>query len=257
MAPVSADPGLGRVRGGDRRGWLCRGTLLGRSWRESCLRDQLAEDSWQHVLARWWPRLIPGTAAAAAHGIIRTSHAARSLAAAQTSERVCELARGLAYWAAGYLEIPGSSRTADRLDLEAAIGGLPVAARPVPPGLITARLRTSLAGQAGFPAAVSALRTPSDVPAGLLELATTSARIFLICGRTQPIEFLHAVTAPVAVPEPLPVTAPPPAGELADHAIGTGDVHAIKLTEACLRLHSESAGPMLLHAAARACQLPG
>ena len=259
---------------------------------ESYLRDQLAEDSWQHVLARWWPRLIPGTAAAATHGIIRTSHAARSLAAAQTSERISELARGLAYWAASYLEIPGSARTAGRLDLDAAIGGLPIAAGPVPSGLITTRLRTSLAGEAGFPAAVSALRTPSDVPAGLLELATTFARIFLIYGRTQPIVFLHAVTAPVAArsvlpllptglarpsydalwhvsaglysafavdaaPEPLPVTAPPPASVLADHAIRTGDVHAIKLTEACLRLYSESADPMLLHTAARACQLLG
>jgi hypothetical protein len=275
-----------------------------RTWREALgvprrvadwelyLRGQLAEDSWQHVLARWWPRLIPGTAAAATHGIIRTSHAARSLAAAETSERVSELARGLAYWAASYLEVPGSSRTAGRLDLEAAIGALPIAAGPVAPGLITTRLRTSLAGEAGFPAAVGALRTPSDVPAGLLELATGFARIFLIYGRTQPIVFLHAVTAPVAarsvlpllptglaqpsydalwnvsaalysafavdaVPEPLPATAPPPADVLADHAIGTGDVHAIKLTEACLRLYSESADPILLQAAARGCQLLG
>ena len=36
------------------------------------------------VLIRWWPRLTPGLAAAATHGIIRTSHAARSLAADQT-----------------------------------------------------------------------------------------------------------------------------------------------------------------------------
>ena len=41
-----------------------------------------------------------------------TSHAARSLAAAQTSERVAELARGLAYWAATYFEVPGPASTA-------------------------------------------------------------------------------------------------------------------------------------------------
>ena len=46
-------------------------------------RDQLAEDPWRDVLARWWPRLLPGLAAAATHGVIRTSHAARSLAAAE------------------------------------------------------------------------------------------------------------------------------------------------------------------------------
>src|ERR1700743_2462913 len=49
---------------------------------EVYLRAQLAEAPWRDVLVRWWPRLLPGVAAAATHGIIRTSHAARSLAAA-------------------------------------------------------------------------------------------------------------------------------------------------------------------------------
>ena len=49
----------------------------------------------------------PGLAAAATHGIIRTSHAARSLAADQTNERVAELARGMAYWAAPTWKCPG------------------------------------------------------------------------------------------------------------------------------------------------------
>ena len=75
---------------------------------ELYLRDQLAEQPWQQVLARWWPRLVPGLAANATHGIIRTSHAARSLAASESGERLDELARGLAYWAAGYLELPAA-----------------------------------------------------------------------------------------------------------------------------------------------------
>lgn len=259
---------------------------------ELYLRDQLAGEPWQHVLARWWPRLLPGLAAAATHGIIRTSHAARSLAAAQTSERSDELARALAYWAASYLQIPGSPLTAGSLSLDAAISGLPVAAGPVEPGLITTRLRTSLSAEPRFPAAVSALRPPADVPADLLELATEFARIFLIYGRTQPIDFLHAVTAPVAarsvlpllpaelarpsydalwqvvaglysafavdaVAEPLPLSQPPSPDEAADRAVGTGDVHAVKLTEACLRLYSESPDPLLLHAAARGSELLG
>jgi hypothetical protein len=37
----------------------------------------------------------------------------------------------------------------------------------------------------------------------------------------------------------------------------TGDAHAIKLTEACLRLHAERPEPVLLHAAARASELLG
>src|SRR5450759_1038958 len=168
--PMAAEAMIRLGRADDVEPWLDgyiqrleeapRGTdrITDQSWRDALgvprrvadwelyLQDQLAEDPWQHVLARWWPRLLPGLAAAATHGVIRTSHAARSLAAAETRERVAELARGLAYWAASYLEIPGSARTAGRLDLGAAVIGLPVAAGPVPPGLITTRLRTCLAG---------------------------------------------------------------------------------------------------------------
>jgi hypothetical protein len=259
---------------------------------ELYLRDQLAEEPWQQVLARWWPRLTPGLAAAATHGIIRTSHAARGLAAGQTDERLAELARGMAYWAATSLEVPGTPRTGGGLDIEAAVAGLPVPAGPVPDGFITDRIRTSLADQPGFPAAVAALRPPADVPAGLLELGATFARVFVVHGRRQPIGFLHAVTAPVAArsvlgllpaelgrptydrlwqvaaalyvahaadgePEPVPTAEPPAPEVLPDLAVATGDVHAIKLTEACLRLHAESPDPVLLHAAARGCELLG
>ena len=259
---------------------------------ELYLWDQLAQQSWQQVLARWWPRLVPGLAANSTHGIIRTSHAARSLAASESSERLEELARGLAYWAAGYLELPASPGRRGHLDLDAAISALPVAAGPVRPGLITARIGAALASEPRFPAAVAALGPPADVPNDLLKLATTFARIFLVYGRRQPIAFVHAVTAPVAarsvlgllpadlarpsydalwqaaaalysafaadaVPEPVPAAAPPAPDLLADRAAGTGDVHAIKLTEACLRLYAESPDPALLHAAARACQLLG
>ena len=89
---------------------------------EAYFRAQLAGPPWRDVLARWWPRLVPGIAAAATHGVIRTSHAARSLAAAEaaatdTGPRRDELARGLAYWAASYLELPGPARTGGQLDL--------------------------------------------------------------------------------------------------------------------------------------------
>jgi hypothetical protein len=259
---------------------------------ELYLRDQLADESWRGVLARWWPRLTPGLAASATHGIIRTSHAARSLAAAETSERVAELARGLAYWAATYFEVPGSASTTGHLDLDAAVRGLPVTAGDDAPGLITGRIRARLADEPRFPAAVAALRPPTDVPADLLRLGTTFARVFLFYGRNEPIGLLHAVTAPVAArsvlgllpaelarptydrlwqvaaalytsfvadaaPEPVPLTDPPAPAELTERAVATDDVHAIKLTEACLRLHAESADPVLLHAAAHASELLG
>jgi hypothetical protein len=257
---------------------------------ELYLRDQLADEPWQQVLARWWPRLTPGLAAAATHGIIRTSHAARSLAVAQTGERLAELARGMAYWAASYAEVPGAARTAGRLDLQAAVAGLPIPEGPLPGGLITDRIRAGLAEEPRFPAAIAALRPPADVLADLVDLGTTFAGVFLAYGRSQPIGFLHAVTAPVAArsalgllpadlgrptydrlwqvsaalysvhaagaeAEPMPAAEPPAPDKLADRAVATGDVHAVKLTEACLRLHAESPNPVLLHAAARGCEL--
>jgi hypothetical protein len=280
------------------------GRITDETWREALgeprrvadweryLRDQLADEPWQQVLARWWSRLLPGVAAAATHGIIRTSHAARSLNQAPSDERLAELARGLAYWAATYLALPGTPSTGGHLNLDEAVNGLPIAPGPVPPGLITTRLRTALSAEPGFPDAVSALRAPKDVPADMLELGRTFARIFLIYGRTQPIDFLHAVTAPVAarsvlgllpaelarpshdalwqvaaalysgyaadaVKEPLPSTEPPTPDTLAERAVAANDVHAIKMTEACLRLYSESPDPVLLHAAARASELLG
>ena len=283
--------------------------ITDQTWRESLgsisrvadwdryFRVQLAEEPWRDVLARWWPRLLPGLAAAATHGVIRTSHAARSLAEAEqagadTAGRASELGRGLAYWAARYLELPGRPRTEGRLDLAAAVSGLPVATRAPAAGLIFETLQAELADQPGFGAAVSALRGPTDVPADLAALAREFARVFLVYGRSRPIALLHSVTAPVAArsalpllpaelarptydalwqvgaalytvyagvatPEPLPAGPAPSAGELADRAVATGDEHAVKLTEACLRLDAETPDPLLHHAAARAAELLG
>ena len=259
---------------------------------EAYLAAQLAEEPWRDVLARWWPRLVPGLAAAATHGIIRTSHAARSLAAEEPPERIAELAKGLAYWAAAYLELPGSRRTGGHLDLAAAVGNLPRRATLPGRGLITEQLGIRLADDTGLPAAVGLLRPPEDVQADLRDLAGMFARQFLVYGRQRPIALLHAVTAPTAArsvlpllpghlardtydalwqvgavlyatyssgvtPEPLPQVAPPAPDDLADRAVSTGDEHAIKLTEACLRLHAETGDPVLLHAAARASELLG
>ena len=54
---------------------------------EVYFRDEMTEEPWRDVLTRWWPRLLPGVAAAATHGVIRTSHAARSLSQTDTAQR--------------------------------------------------------------------------------------------------------------------------------------------------------------------------
>ena len=220
-------------------------------------------------------------AAAATHGIIRTSHAARSLATAEEDDqRRDELARALAYWAASYLQLPVTARPGGTLDPATAIRELPVLDRPDRGGMITARLEEGLPRAEGLDNAVAALRRPAAGP-GLRALAAEFTRVFLGYGRAQPITFLHAVTAPVAAysalpllppelarptydalwqvgaalyavhaggvtPEPLPATTPPQAEDLADRAVATGDEHAIKLTEACLRLHAEIPDPVCL-----------
>src|SRR6478752_3827791 len=70
---------------------------------------RLAEEDWRAVLATWWPRLLPGAAASATHGIIRTAHAVRSLASSGDTDDLltAELARGLGYWAARFQYLPG------------------------------------------------------------------------------------------------------------------------------------------------------
>jgi hypothetical protein len=68
---------------------------------------------------------------------------------------------------------------------------------------------------------------------------------------------LYSVHAGDVTPRPLPAADPPAPDDLTDRAVATGDEHAIKLTEACLRLHAETPDPVLLHAAARASDLLG
>jgi hypothetical protein len=251
---------------------------------------RLTEAAWRDVLAEWWPRLVPGLAAGATHGVIRTAHAVRGMAELETGTRRAELAHALAYWAAAYHELPGTPRTAGRRSLEAAVAALPALAGPRT-GLIKDNLG-ALATVPEFAGAVTALRPPVDVQAETHELARTFAGVFLARGRRAPITFLHAVTAPVAVAsvlgelpvacrrptydalwqvtaaihsaysagttvEPPPSHDPPSAGDLAEQAVANGDEHAIKLTEACLREHTRTADPVFLHAAARGIELLG
>ncbi|MFH8291976.1 hypothetical protein [Streptomyces sp. NPDC018059] len=91
------------------------------------MRRQVAEHPWPTVLNRWWPRLLPGLAAAGAHGVIRTAHAVRSLTAtpAPGPLRVDELAQGLAYWAARYQQLPGHPTLTGTVPLAEALAGLP------------------------------------------------------------------------------------------------------------------------------------
>lgn len=112
------------------------------------------------MLLRWWPRLLPGLAASATHGVIRTAHAVRSLREAGAAPHpllVDELAQGMAFWAARYQTLPGSPRLADRLHVVTATRPLPRLDAAVPsegPG-VTGRL-AAIDRLAGLPDALEA-----------------------------------------------------------------------------------------------------
>lgn len=72
------------------------------------LTGETTERPWRDVLVTWWPRLLPGIAAGATHGVIRVGHAVRTLLSGDESPAaVAELGHALAYWAARWQAVPG------------------------------------------------------------------------------------------------------------------------------------------------------
>ena len=70
------------------------------------IRAQVTELGWRTAVARLVPTLAEGLSGAAMHGLIRTAHAVRALERWETPERLEELSRALAYWAARYQALP-------------------------------------------------------------------------------------------------------------------------------------------------------
>ncbi len=181
--------------------------LIG-DWTE-LLRREAAEMTWTDVLSRWWPRLLPGMAASATHGVIRTAHAVRSLAqtpvgTAPEPMLVDELAQGLGLWAGRYQTLPGAPRLAGTLQAVEAIANLP---RLDPeftseaPG-VGGRLR-ALDHLPAFGQALDGWGPGADPDLALDSLIGAAARV-LAARADAPIAFCHGVTAPAAVRIVLP-----------------------------------------------------
>jgi hypothetical protein len=177
------------------------------------------DDGWAPVVALWVPRLLPGLAAALFHGAIRTAHAVRAAAGADTPARRAEVARSLGYWAAcwtpGEKADPfGAPAPGDlgRAVAEAAAGG----ARRY----LTRPNIFNLHGITGA-MALAILVDHIDEGAGAGGLAQLRAEHVALYGDT----------APATDATGTGVTA----HELADAAVASGDVHAVKLVEACRR----------------------
>ncbi|HEX3333654.1 MAG TPA: questin oxidase family protein [Acidimicrobiales bacterium] len=240
------------------------------------------------VVGEWAPRLLPGTVGAAAHGLIRTGHAVRALAAADTAPRRLEVATGLAFWAANYRELPGPPLLIGHQGVPEALADLPYLPEDAPRQLLISDMVAQIDGIADeFEQGVASLGWNGGAVELLDQLATGGALAYLRnADGGGVIGLLHSVTAPLASELVLPWlaaedraaalgyvwqaaaalhvaydvdrSAPVPGGgelsadELVDRAVASGDEHAIKLTEAALRSSERSGDPALLWAAADA-----
>ena len=260
-------------------------------------RNEMEERPWQSVLEDWAARLAPGLMAAATHGVIRTGHAARALAVEDTPARRRELADGLAYWAAEYLPLPAERHASARAMPSEAIARvqmLPPETRRANSGSLTDAL-AQLDSFDPFKDTLDAVDPTGDPSAFLSDLSATFARVFLANARDTytAIAFVHAVTGPSALRPLLPYLSDANVRgalayawqaaaamyatfgirrelsrayverkawnkeELTERAIASGDEHAIKFTEVCLREHALNPDAAFFAAADHAIQMLG
>ncbi|TGB06783.1 questin oxidase family protein [Streptomyces sp. MZ04] len=245
---------------------------------------EVAERPWRDVLARWWPRLLPGMYGGSTHPVIRVGHAVRTLLAADpgdaTGPRVAELAHGLGYWAARHhpvsaiAPLPGADSAAAALDAVPPIPEEGAQGFPARLGLVT-RLPVWAADVTG----------PDEAHRRLTELVRAATHRYATHGHGEETMLVHAATAPNAVLRTLPAlpralwvpslhaawtasaavtsmyapdapvayTAPGTFApdEVFERALAHGDEHVIKFTDTAMDVGDERA----LTAALRAIEL--
>lgn len=263
---------------------------------EALFARELADAPWRDVLVRWWPRLLPGLFAGLTHGLIRTAHAVRGLHAAgadATGLQLTELARGLAYWAARYTELPGVPGLDGTLTLPSAVAAL--ARDPqdggLTPGAVRHRL-DALTDHPGYHESLTRL-APEHAPRLLSDMTLQFTDVYLGHPEVAPVPLVHGVTAPAAARLVLPhlphelyeptlarlwqvhsalllafttdrrgegsdawrdeLPDLPSLADQAARAADHGDEHVIKFTEACLREYALRPDPRY-RAAAHAAQ---
>ncbi|MER5458918.1 questin oxidase family protein [Micromonospora sp. NPDC002389] len=258
---------------------------------------ELADEPWRQVLVRWWPRLLPGIAAGATHGVIRVGHAVRALLDEETTPRVTELGQGLAYWAARWQPLaPPGTGPYPATDPRSALDAVP----RVPDQRFGIRARLAqLADLPGWPAAASAVPSDPDTGGGATTVPVRLAAVVHAAvarhgthGYAAPVMLVHAATAPNAVLRTLPalpgalwadslaaawaataaVTAAyaPTAGRPApiaapdldpaavvDRAVEAGGPHAVKFADTALDAYAATGDPALLAASIQATEQTG
>jgi Questin oxidase-like len=252
-------------------------------WIEFLLHE-VEQDPWRDVLTRWWPRLLPGIAAGATHGVIRVGHAVHALGEAESAPRIAELAHALGYWAARWQPVPlieplGVSSAAELMVT------LPRVAHQ------QSGIRERLAqldqtpGWADQAAALDAPKTDGDIAVAIEEVVDAVVAMYARYARGNPTMLVHAATAPNAVAMALPalpeslwrrsfdaawsasaaivaayapvdahetVPTPATAADALDQALRHGGVHVIKFTDTALASHHRTGDDIALTAAATA-----
>lgn len=199
-----------RIDAADEGSWR---PVLGRidragDW-EQLFTTELRERPWREVLAQWWPRLIPGLLCGLTHGLIRTAHAVRGLAGQHepTDLQLRELARGLAYWAARYVQLPGQARLIGSESIAQAVAALPrlPVDRLEAPWFPAQRLLRLQNGDPlpGYHDALTAL-APDRAQWMLSQMTSTFAGLYLAHPEAPPVPLVHGVTAPAAIRLVLP-----------------------------------------------------
>ena len=164
---------------------------------------RLTEARWTDELATWWPRLLPGIAAGATHGVIRVGHAARALREEENAVRVRELAHGLGYWAARWQTVPVPARSGVR-DAADLVGDVPRVPRQ--DGGIRERL-AQLPGTEHWLEHGAELAPTRGAGTARQDVAQIVDAVVLAYPRIavgQPTMLVHAATAPSAVARTLP-----------------------------------------------------
>jgi hypothetical protein len=161
----------------------------------------MADRPWRELLRESLPRLVPGLAAGATHGLLRTAHAVRALEAEETQARRRELAFGLAYWAGRYEILPGRPgakpvKGMGPARLLARIAPLPLEKRA---GDLLSQAMRRLADDASFVVTLESADLSGAEPGPFLsELCAAAAGLYLDNLHAR-IAYVHAVTGPSAL----------------------------------------------------------
>ena len=251
------------------------------------LQREVDQDSWRDVLARWWPRLLPGIAAGATHGVIRVGHAVHALGQAESAPRIAELAHALGYWAARWQPTPAVRPVGTRSPTEL-VGTVPRVARQ------EAGIRERLAqldqtpGWAHRVATLAPPVTTEAIPAAIESVVDAMVAMYPRYAQGNPTMLVHAATAPNAVAltlSALPrtlwrssfdaawttsaavlaayapvqshetVPAPPTPEDALEQAFLHGGEHVIKFADTAVASHRRTGDPTALSGAAAAVLL--